>query len=245
MKNSKLFTVLLLSLTVVKTTSAQSSEGVITYEIKINMHRNIPADKEAMKEMVPEFRTHLDQLFFNATESLYRPVEEEPEEDLDNGQGMRMRILRPKNEIYTNQQSYQKITLHYFMGKQYLIEDSLRMRAWKLGTEVREVKGYVCRNASFFDEESQQNIIAWYTDKFRPFLGPESFNNLPGTVLLVDINDGERVIEAKTVVLRTLTKDEMYIPTAKTKITEQEYRKMVSEQRERMRRNGGNVIIRN
>jgi GLPGLI family protein len=131
------------------------------------------------------------------------------------------------------------------MGKKYLIEDSLRMRAWKLGTEVREVKGYVCRNASFFDEESKQNIIAWYTDRFRPFLGPENFNNLPGAVLLVDINDGERIIEAKTVALRTLTKNEMYIPTAKTKVTEQEYRKMVNEQRERMRRNGGNVIIRN
>ena len=36
---------------------AQQAEGVITYEVRINMHRNLPKERENMKAMTPEFRT--------------------------------------------------------------------------------------------------------------------------------------------------------------------------------------------
>jgi GLPGLI family protein len=135
--------------------------------------------------------------------------------------------------------------LQEFMAKKYLIEDSLKVMPWKFGTETKEVKGYPCKQASYYNEERKQNIIAWYTDKLRPFLGPENFNTLPGAVLEININDGERIVTAKTIELRSLKKNEIKIPSGGTKTTEKEYRKMVSEQMERMRANGGNVIIRN
>ena len=49
----------------------QGTEGVITYEMKINLHRRIPPGQEARKAMIPEFRTTKQQLFFNQSESLY------------------------------------------------------------------------------------------------------------------------------------------------------------------------------
>jgi GLPGLI family protein len=197
-----------------------------------------------MKSMIPEFRINKDQLVFNATESLYKPVEEEEEdEEVDNG-SMRMRFSRPKNELYVNQADSRRVRLQEFMDKKYLIEDSLTLTAWKFGTETKEIKGYVCRQATFFNEERKQNIVAWYTDKLRPFLGPESFNTLPGGVLQVDINDGERVVTAQTIEFRPLKKNEIKIPSGGTKTTEAEFRKMMNEQMERMRANGGNIIIR-
>src|SRR5690606_31626909 len=59
----------------------QVAEGVIHYETKINMHRSIPAEREGMKTMIPEFRTVKNQLFFNGIETLYKPVIEDEEED--------------------------------------------------------------------------------------------------------------------------------------------------------------------
>ncbi|MEX1239729.1 MAG: GLPGLI family protein [Cyclobacteriaceae bacterium] len=224
---------------------AQNAQGVITYEIKINMHRNLPEDRQERKSMIPEYRTSLDQLFFNEEESLYRPVQEEPEEALDSGQGVRMMLRRPKYEIYTRHGESKRVMVQEFMGKKYLIEDSIKVRPWKLGSEMKEINGYACRQATLFDHERKMNVVAWYSDQFRPFLGPENYNTLPGAVLLVDINDGERIIAAKNIEMRPLEKNEMKIPTAKVRVTELEYHTMVREQMERMRANGGNMIIRN
>lgn len=222
------------------------TEGVITYEIKINMHRNIPADRQEMKNMIPEFRTNKDILAFNANESLHKPVVEDEEDDeFNNGGGMRIRMARPMNETYVNQEQSKRIVLQEFMGKKFLIEDSLSVMPWKFGTEMKEISGYPCKQATYYNEERKQNVTAWYTDKLRPFLGPESFNTLPGAVLFVDINDGERVITAKTIELRPLKKNELKVPSGGTKTTQEEFRKMMNEQLERMRANGANVMIRN
>jgi GLPGLI family protein len=243
MKRILLFLGVLVCLTAAHVVFGQT-EGSIIYEVKMNMHRNIPKEREEMKNMIPEFRKSRDQLFFNTSESLYKAVEEDDDTDVDNG-GMRMVIQRPKNETYVNQAATKRVLLQEFMGKKYLIEDSLKVTPWKFGDETKEVKGYVCKQASFYNEERKQNVVAWYTDKLRPFLGPENFNTLPGAVLLVDINEGERFITAQTIELRPLKKNEMKIPSGGTKTTEPEFRKMVKEQMEKMGASGGNIIIRN
>jgi GLPGLI family protein len=244
MKRILLLLGVLVSITAAQIVFGQSNEGAIIYEVKVNVHRTLPPDRQAMKDMIPEFRTSQHQLFFTSTESLFKPVEEEDEEQ-DNGGGMRMVFRRPNTEIYIDQPIEKRIMLQEFMGKKYLMEDSLKLTAWKLGAETKEVKGYPCKQATFYNEERKQNIVAWYTDKLRPFLGPENFNTLPGAVLEININDGERTITAKTIELRPLKKNELKVPSGGIKITQVEYRKMVNEQMERMRANGGNVIIRN
>src|SRR6188474_1095115 len=61
----------------------QANEGMITYETKLNMHRTLPKEREEMKKMIPEFRVSQQQLFFNANESLYKPVEEDEDENME------------------------------------------------------------------------------------------------------------------------------------------------------------------
>ena len=222
----------------------QVSEGVITYEVKVNMHRTLPPDRQEMKNMMPEFRVSKDQLFFNPTESLHKGVEEEEDDDIEDGEGMRMRMRRPQNEYYVNQREGKRVVLQEFLGKKYVIEDSLKVTPWKFGTESRVIKGYTCKQATYFNEERRQTIVAWYTDQLRPFLGPESFNTLPGGVLLVDINDGERTITATDIVAKTLKPNEFKFSPGGIKTTEAEFRKIRDEQMERMRANGANIIIR-
>ncbi len=234
---------------IVSATAAQvvfgQTEGAIVYEVKMNLHRSLPADRQEMKSMIPEYRISKDILVFNANESLHKPLPDEEEDDDMNSGGLVMRIQRPQNEIYVNQDASKRVLMQEFMGKKFLIEDSLSVTPWKLGTETKEISGYTCKQASFYNEERKQNVVAWYTDKLRPFLGPETFNTLPGAVLMININDGERIVTAKTIELRPLKKNEMKVPSGGTRTTQAEFRKMVSEQMERMRANGGNVIIRN
>lgn len=219
------------------------TEGTITYEIKVNAHRMLPKEREEMKSMIPEFRIHRDQLFFNAEASLYKPVEEEDDE-IEHG-AMRMRIQRPMNETYIDQLELKRVRLQEFLGKKFLIEDSVKLMAWKFGAGTKEILGYSCKQATYFNQERKQTAIAWYTNQLRPFLGPEGYNTLPGAVLEVNINDGERLITAKQIDLRPLKKNELKEPSGGTKTTDEEFRKLMDEQMERMKANGGNIFIRN
>jgi GLPGLI family protein len=241
---------LITSIAAASTVLGQTSQGVITYEVKINVHRTLPPGREDMKAMIPEFRTNKNQLFFKENESIYKPLLEDEEEPLvgsGHGGGMRMTINQPNTEIYLNQTEGRITSKQEFMGKEYLIEDSVRLSPWKFGTETKTIQGYDCKQAYYTDEsrpERKLEITAWYTDKIRPFLGPDRFNTLPGAVLAVDINNGERVMLANKIEMRELKKNELKAPTSGIKTTQKEFRKMVDEQMEKMRANGG-VVIRN
>jgi GLPGLI family protein len=103
--------------------------------------------------------------------------------------------------------------------------------------------GYECKQASYTDEDRKQTMTAWYTDRLRPFLGPDRFNTLPGAVLAVDINNAERVTVAKKIELRSLEKNELKLPTSGQKTTQAEFRKMMEQQMKNRR--GDRLIIQN
>lgn len=246
MKKALIFLGVIISLAAASAVFAQvATEGVITYDLKVNLHRRLPPDRQEMKASIPEYRTTKEQLFFNNNESIYKPLIEDEEEEAFGGGGMQMRIRQPNIERYLNQTNGQFITKQEFMGKEYLIEDSVKLAPWKFGSEVKTIQGYECKQAYYTDESGpngKQEITAWYTDKIRPFLGPDRFNTLPGVVLAIDVNNGERVMVASKIELRPLKKNELKVPVKGIKITQQDFRKMMDEQ---MRNNGGGFIIRN
>jgi len=229
---------------------AQNSEGVIKYEVKIDMHRRIPKERENMKAMFPQFRTEHQQLFFNGTGSLYQLIEEDAEEDMTSTHGggaVQMRMNAPKVDVYLDNESRLRFVAQEFMGKEYLIIDTLNVSPWKFGQETKVIQGYECKQAFYTDEsrpDQKIEITAWYTDKIRPFLGPERFQSLPGTILAVDVNNGERVIVATEIEFRPLKKNELKKPAKGTQVTMTEYRAIVDEQMKKMGGNGA-FIIRN
>jgi GLPGLI family protein len=251
MRNLLVLIGILVCLAAVQVVFAQGTDGVITYEAKINLHRRIPPGQEARKAMIPEFRSSKHQLFFNANESFYKPIIEDEEEDMvatpSGGGGMRFRMQQPNEETYINTGNTTITTKREFMGKEYLIEDTLKISPWKLGTETKEIQGYLCKMAWYVDErqpDRKLEITAWYTDQLRPMLGPELFGSLPGTVLAVDINNGERTVVARQVEFRNLKKNEMKVPSGGQKVTPAEFRKIVDEAMKQMGGRGG-VVIRN
>ena len=234
----------LASLTTAHIVFGQSTEGSITYEVKVNLHKRLPPERAEMKSMIPEFRTTKSQLFFTKNESLSKPLIEDEEEEIS-GDGSQIRITQPNNEFYLNQSLGKCISKMELMGKDYLISDSIKVLPWKLGTETKTIQGYLCKQAFYVDEsipDRKQEITAWYTEQIRPFLGPEKFNTLPGTVLAVDINNAERFMVASKIEFRPLKKNELKIPTSGQKITQEEFTKFMQEQMKKM--GGGGMIIR-
>ncbi|HEY5822735.1 MAG TPA: GLPGLI family protein [Cyclobacteriaceae bacterium] len=235
----------LISLVAVRSVLAQTAEGTISYDVKINLHRRLPPDRQEMKASIPEFRTTKEQLIFNGNESLYKPIIEDEEEESFGGGGVQMRFRQPNTERYLDQATGKVISKQELMGKDYLIADSVKLAPWKLGSETKTIQGYECKQAYYTDESNpnaKQEITVWYTDKIRPFLGPDRFNTLPGAVLAVDINNAERVIVASKIEMRPLKKNELKIPSKGIKTTPQEFRKLMDEQ---MRNSGGGIMIRN
>lgn len=215
---------------------AQKPEGHIVYETKINLHRRIPAEQEAMKAQIPEFRTFKTELFFNGNESFHKLIEEEEEDEDMGGGGMRMRFRMPTSETYYNFGTQMKTEQRDIMGKKILIQDTLRAPAWKLTDETKEIKGYQCKKATSYNAERKTNITAWYTESIMASVGPENYHSLPGAVLMIDVNDGEITVSPLEVNLRALKKGELRIPSEGQKMTDAEFRKMMEE---RMKQMGG------
>ncbi len=230
----------------VKALVSAAKEGTITYEVKVNLHRTIPADRPEMKEMLPEFENYQDKLVFRDGEFLYKTIEEDENEDFESNDGsIRMKIRRPQIEFYGNQMTSQRIRAQELFGKRYLIEDSIRILPWQLGPGTQTILGYSCKEASWYNEKRKQQVKVWYTEQLQPFLGPEIYNSLPGTVLLVDINGGERTITAKNIDLSPLKKNALKAPASGQRVTDEEFDKIREELLKKMGAQGGMIIRHN
>ncbi len=209
------------------------TQGVITYEVTVNNHRMLTGEREAVKA---------------ENQSLYKPLieDDDEEEQHTGGGGGRFRFRMAGGTNYFDQSTSIMLSQMDLMGKKYLITDTLRPAPWKFGTETKVIQGFDCMQAYYTtDDDRKQTVTAWYTSKLRPMLGPERYNTLPGAVLAVDINNGERVLVAKKIEVRELKKNELKAPTEGEKITQAEFRKKGEELRKQFRGSGGNVIIRN
>lgn len=106
-----------------------------------------------------------------------------------------------------------------YLGKRYLISDSIRRLPWRITGETKEVAGYHCqqavtrrieikryRRASFGDTTSTYikadtiAIVAWFTTDIPVNAGPEDFaGQLPGLILELNLGNGGIVYIARSV----------------------------------------------
>lgn len=217
---------------------AQVGEGVIYYEHRIDMHVNIPPEREELKAMIPQYRTDNYTLVFNSNERLYKIKDDDPTPPGRGGRG-RSRFNMPGMESYVNTAEQVNLVLHEFFGTTYLITDTLELKPWQLGNEYMDIAGYRCQMAWYNDTVAGEEVTAWFTVGIQPFIGPDRFNTLPGTILALDVNNGERVWVAREVEVREVKEGEIKRPSRGEKLTREEYNKIREEQIERMRSRGG------
>lgn len=208
--------------------SAQTKEGKIIYEQKIDLHRRIPAENAQMKAMIPPSRTVKFELYFGDNQSLYKAVEEDPDLSNENSGGVVMRFNGgAENEYYRNFSTKKAIEKRELMETIYLIDDSLRSQQWKLEDgETKTILGHTCKKATAKSERGS-DVIAWYAEDIPVAAGPELFNGLPGLILGLDANKGEIVFTA--VSLNNVDKKNIKAPTKGKKVNQAEFAKIQKE----------------
>lgn len=226
--------------------------GAIQYTQTVKLQIRLEGADEAMLQNMPKTQTSKFNLFFTANESLYKAPEEQSGDIENNEGGVRMMIRRPQNIIYRNFSTQKKVEQREFAGKKFLIEGDLATAstAWKLTGETKTILGYDCQKATFVETDGRKrNLVAWFTDAIPAAMGPDTFGSLPGTILEVDINNGENVTTASKIDFRAISADEVKAPSSGKKVTDAEFRKIVEDYMKENGMQGGGtnmrVIIRN
>jgi GLPGLI family protein len=223
---------------------AQITEGKIifkqqaTFKIDSSRFEKMTEERrqEAMKR-IKEFGRQKMVLVFNQEASLYRDYNVEldatTDEEWENNkqQGWWM-MFRPKNSVYVAANDTLKIEQKEFFGKLFLIKNKKEQPQWKMTGKQETIAGHLCMNATY-----QQNdttfVSAWFTMQIPVSTGPLGYSGLPGTILKVDINNGEMLAEA--VKILEVTPEKIEEPTKGKEVTDEEYREIVRQKMKEMR----------
>ncbi|HTE08309.1 MAG TPA: GLPGLI family protein [Flavitalea sp.] len=155
------------------------SSGTITYERKINLHRQ-EVRWEGLKDIIakqPVFNNANFELSFSPGKTLYQPAEKFPEFEFGWLLGPAKENIVKTDFVTGRSQSTKDI-----FGDVFLIEDSVSNLQWRVSSEKREIAGFSCRKAVTRIADSVY-ITAFYTDEIPVSGGPESFHGLPGMIL--------------------------------------------------------------
>jgi hypothetical protein len=271
MKKIQLVLVLLITITTVTTSvTAQMKEGKISYERKINMHRNLPDPQ--MKSMIPEFRTDKFELIFNEHASLFRSVvDDEAPDPFANaggggGGGMRMNFRMPTANTYTDLEKQMQYEERAFFEKEFLIVDSLKQYKWKLSEETKTIAKQLCKKATTMITAPQMRmrvsmggggnnsdttantsrapketeLVVWYAENIPVSFGPDSYSGLPGVIMEIDQDNGANVTTAVEVSAK-YPKKELIAPSKGDKMNRAQFQESMQKLMQDMQRGGGGM----
>jgi GLPGLI family protein len=153
-----------------------------------------------------------------------------------------------KKETYSHFDEEVVIEKRDFMGRTFLITGTPAPLAWRLTDERSEFLGYLCQKA--IATRDSTTIEAWFTPQIPVPAGPGTYSGLPGLILVVNENDGQRSIVAKELSLEPLGEDAIVAPEDGKQVTRAEFDAIVEEKMkemgaERSGNGGARFIIRN
>jgi GLPGLI family protein len=147
---------------------AQDFQGMAVYESKTST-ADFKARMQGNKDMTPDMQKMIEdrmksmfektyQLFFSRTTSVYK--EEEKLEAAGQNPGFRMmsNMMGSGGSFYKNTKDKTYTVDKEFMGKEFLIQDSLPNLAWKLESETKQIGGYNCFKATAIREASKTDF---------------------------------------------------------------------------------------
>jgi GLPGLI family protein len=159
---------------------AQEFQGMAVYESKTSTS-DFKTRMEGNKDMTPDMQKMIEErmkkmfektfiLNFNKSASIYKEEEklEAPTQGGGNGGGgMRMMssMMGGGGTNYKNVKQKTYSVDKEFMGKEFLIKDSLPNYAWKMESETKLIGGYTCFKATAVRPVSQSDFRNFRTKK--------------------------------------------------------------------------------
>lgn len=200
-------------------------------------------DNPRIKEMRSKMGKSEKVLVYTPSASMYRDLDDsekgkEVEYSNDgDGRHMRMMMMKTESKLYRNMDEQRIVNERTFMDKKFLIDGADESFAWKIIPEQKEILGYLCQKATY--EDTSKTVEAWFTPEIPVAGGPDMYGQLPGMILEVNIDKGELVTTAQEVRFEEVADDVIVEPTKGKKVTKEEFRAIVKEKREEMRKEHG------
>ena len=148
--------------------AAQTTEGTIVYEKKINVYKMMPPGMEQFKAMVPEFSTSKMELSFRGSQSLYKPAKTDEDEMPSteqgggNGGGFGMMMRRfggGEGESFKDYETGIATDIKELGPKKYLLDDTLKRISWKLSPDTMTIMGHLCHKATAVQKDGLLGIM--------------------------------------------------------------------------------------
>lgn len=230
------------------TASSSAQQGTVIYEEVTKMNIELPPEMEHMRDQIPDSHTATRQLFFDETASLMKNAPAEAPETTEMQtvhEGMiRFQTQREENETYFDFDEDRRIEKRDFMGRTFLITGDLSDLPWRLTEERSEFLGYMCQKAIVTKDSTTYE--AWFTPEISVPAGP-GIGGLPGLILVLNIDDGQRSFVAKEVSLEPVENGAIVPPKKGREVTQAEFDAIVAEKMKEMdmtRSGNGTFILR-
>ena len=225
--------------------SAQDFQGVATYKTKDKIE--IELDSTQAGGMHDEIMAMLQKQFektyvlsFDQEQSVYKEDEELATPSLGSdmiimsSSGTDILYKNIKDERYTKQSD--------FLGKIFLIQDTLQKIDWKLHADTKNIGKYACFKAttegltknplSQEPTEESRTITAWYTPQIPVSNGPGAFQGLPG--LILELSYDSKVILCSKIILNPKSQITIQPPTKGKSVSQSEYDEIVEKKMKEM-----------
>ena len=243
MKSITVFSLLLLPLLL----TAQD-QGEVQYVETVQFQFEAPEGQEDLHKMLPSSQSSPYVLFFTEKASLYKEMEQDaaaaaPQEwtASEGNTTMKVVIARPDNRMYKDLAEGRKTEQREFFGRKFLIQDELDAFSWKLTGEQKTLLEYPCFRA--VHEEEDRVVEAWFTPQIPVSTGPGIYGQLPGMVLEVSVNDGQRKIQATKVTFTEVSADQLEKPKKGKEVTQEEFDQIEAEKMKEMEEQGGGRMM--
>lgn len=221
--------------------------GKISYQVvtKFNIGP-IEGMDSAMLVNFPSENTTNKELYFDSNASIYVLVKKEQaaEDLLQEKSGIVIKIDEPDEKMYCDLKKKNRIEQRDFMSRKFIVESPMNQFNFKLSGKQKQILGFACQEAIISD--SIGTISVWFSPQLKAQVGPGVFSGFPGTVLEVNINDGQDVITATNVQLGADVSAVLVKPTEGKKMSPQKFEAMVLEKTKEMQEQyggDGNTVI--
>lgn len=237
--------------------SAQSFQGKAYFKSHVEMevsmdNKEISAEQQAkMKAMMQSQLNKEYILVFDKSQSFFKEQEKLGSPSSQSG-GMRvMAFSGVASELYINTKEKRFTSKRDLFGKEFLVKDKLEATNWELTKETKKIGQYTCHKATstrsvegrrMIDGNGDETVgepreiitTAWYTPEIPVTNGPDTYWGLPG--LILEINDGNRVLICTKVVLNSDKQVAIVEPSKGKEVTEAEYDEMMEAKMQEMQK---------
>ena len=215
--------------------------GRIYYEEKIKLDLKLEGDAAQYSDMFPKERKSEKVLSFSKDATLFengKDIAEDMTQVHQEGVNIKM-VISGDNKVYTDLKNQKIIDQREFMNRMFLVEKEIPVSDWKHTGNQKVILGYPCMEATKQDTAGVKTIV-WFAPSFEIKGGPAGFCNLPGMVLAADVKDGSHTFLAKSLEPVETGALKIKKPGDGKKVTEDEYKKIVSDKMKEMGMDEGN-----